>query len=673
MPTWSRPARLSGDVAVVRTEFATPGEPIRVIDPDPVGLDAFRRRLLLAVIVAAFTVTLSSGYLAYRLSQHTAAEREASVLAEQLLAAVYLTEDGVDPEVASLSLPRAADSHLVAWAIEGGARSSTPANQAEHPGHTETPYRRQTRDGRLLLWGYEREPDVEIWAELRHEGRVVAWVEHSIGWEGTRIRTEALARAAIGSGVIAWFALWVGFMLISSVSRRLARSSHQLLKLATRDALTRLPNRVFLESRLAATLACHDARSGWVAIVGIHNLRTINETLGHHIGDRVLTEIADRLMAVVGDAGEVARFSDDEFAIWLPGTAEGQALVLTAEAQAALGRSVHIDDLDLQVASTVGLCDYPGRATTAAQLLSRADVAMTMAHRENRGPTVYESGFDADSRDQLALRSDLRDAIDAGTITLHYQPKIDVATGRWVGVEALARWHHRVRGWVPPPAFIEAAELSGMIHELTYVLLSIAVRQADRLARLGVRCPIAVNLSASTLADPAFPDVLESLLRSRGLTSDALELELTEGVAIAAHTRARSSLERLSGAGVRIAIDDFGTGMSSLSYLRELPIRYVKIDRSFVRNLGLDANAVDRRIVRSVINLSHDLSLSVIAEGVEDQATLDALAALGCDEAQGYLVARPMPGEALEAEIRSRGVVLRSPPVGDPESLEVSS
>ncbi len=480
------------------------------------------------------------------------------------------------------------------------------------------------------------------------------WSMHLVTAHGGGGSPLVAGLAMVGPGLIA---LVAGVALTWRVTERLRVSIAELAWGVTHDALTGLPNRHRLEVELGHRAASSPDATGWMLLIGVERVRMVNEALGHAWGDRLLLVTAERLSAVLGDHVCLARVGGTEFAVWLEGVDAETAMATAHTIDAALQASVNLEDLQVEPGARIGLCAYPEQADSVPVLLSRAGVAAMVARREQRPPTVYDHRHDAESVDQLALRADLRTAMANRSVVFHYQPKLDLATGRWRSVEALARWNDAERGWVPPPVFIRAAELGGIIHELTLYLLGVACRDAATLREQGVDCPIAVNISAISLADPNLPQHIASCLREAGIPPSAIELELTESAAIMDHEGAARVLSRVRASGVRVAIDDFGTGMSSLSYLRELPIDTIKIDRSFVRRLSDEGSPRDRRIVANVVRLAHDLDLDVVAEGVEDGATLELLEQLGCDMAQGYVIARPMPFDQLELELAQHGVV----------------
>jgi predicted signal transduction protein with EAL and GGDEF domain len=342
----------------------------------------------------------------------------------------------------------------------------------------------------------------------------------------------------------------------------------------------------------------------------------------------------------------VARLGGDEFAVLLPRlAAPADVHVVIQKILKALQAPFMIQGLPLAVEASIGVALYPEHGDNADSLLRRADVAMYAAKKSDAGFVVYDAAQDKHSPLRLALSGALRQAIGSEQLHLHYQPKIAFATRRIAGVEALARWHHPEYHAIPPDEFIPTAEQTGLIKSLTRWVLVVACRQWEAWQRAGVRLSVAVNLSARNLQDPTLPDQIADVLSTYGMPPSALHLEITESAVMTDLQRAKEVLTRLRELGTRLSIDDFGTGYSSLGYLKDLPVHEIKIDKSFIQGVTKEGHGA--AIVSSIIDLSHHLGLEVVAEGVEDHATWERLAALGCDAAQGYYMSRPLAPDAL--------------------------
>jgi diguanylate cyclase (GGDEF)-like protein len=463
----------------------------------------------------------------------------------------------------------------------------------------------------------------------------------------------------LGVGLLALYGLL--YRIVSRASRQLRDESARNEYLALHDALTDLPNRALLADRVeqAIALSARSHHVGAFFVLDLDHFKEVNDTLGHHAGDRLLRDAATRLRAVLRSSDTVARLGGDEFAVLLPQVnGVAGATLVAEEIRSALAVPVELEGIDVEVEPSIGIVLFPEHGSTADELFQRADVAMYDAKQEKTGFAVYSAQRDQHSPRRLALLSEMRRAIEGGEIVVHYQPIVDIRTGEVIAAEALARWQHPVHGLVPPTEFIPLAERTGLIRELTvYVLEAGLVQLRDwRAQRIDVR--LSVNLSARNLLDRTLPQLVADLLQSHGLPADRLQFELTENTIMRDPTRSLAVLSELRELGVSLAVDDFGTGYSSLSYLKHLPVTELKIDRSFVMHLIEDES--DARIVQSTIDLSRNMGILVVAEGVEDAATLDRLGSIGCDQAQGYFLSRPVPPEEFAAWHVERSVARES-------------
>ncbi|MBD9730796.1 bifunctional diguanylate cyclase/phosphodiesterase [Streptomyces sp. H28] len=429
-----------------------------------------------------------------------------------------------------------------------------------------------------------------------------------------------------------------------------ARAEEQL-----RDPLTGLPNRQWLLERIWTALDDAErieARSA-LMLIDLDRFRSVNDTLGHLAGDRLLLQIADRLRAALPRGAEVARLGGDEFAVLLPvADSTTSATRVARSLVAALSSPLDLDGLTLVLEASAGVAVFPDHALDAEGLLRRADVAMYQAKRDRTGVEVYESKRDSNTPDRLGLLGDLRRALDAHEVQLHYQPKVRF-DGQVSGLEALVRWVHPERGRVPPDEFIAIAESSGLMPHLTEYVLETALEQVAAWRAQGLFVPVAVNVSPRDVHTPGFAGSVAARLARHGVPAGALQLEITEHVLLEDPQRAADTLNALTGHGVKMSLDDFGTGYSSLVHLRRLPVSELKIDRSFVARLAVDTE--DAEIVRCTIDLAHSLGLLVVAEGVEDDETWERLRDLRCDAVQGWLVAAAMPPDETTAWLLARG------------------
>jgi diguanylate cyclase (GGDEF)-like protein/PAS domain S-box-containing protein len=441
-----------------------------------------------------------------------------------------------------------------------------------------------------------------------------------------------------------------GFRGVGRDVTQARQDEQKVLELARFDSLTGLPNRnMFLGEldRAIARARRHDTPFA-LCFIDLDRFKTINDTLGHDAGDSLLKTMATRLRGALRENDLVARLGGDEFVVLLEGaTGAAELSQIAAKLLAAVGEPLSLRACSFLVTGSIGIAVFPDDGDDAASLLQHADAAMYLAKDKGKNQVQFYTAELADlAAAQFALESALRLALVRDELRLHYQPKIDVASGRMVGVEALARWLHPVRGLVPPAEFIPLAEERGLIVPIGRWVFQAACRQIRDWRAAGLAAlPVAVNLSARQFGSETLIDDLTDAMAQYGVCAQDLEVELTESVLMAEPERANALLQRLHALGLRISIDDFGTGYSSLSYLKRFPARTVKIDRSFISGLPHDVD--DRAITEAVIAMAHSLGLLVVAEGVETAEQLDTLRRLGCDEAQGFLLGRPMPAAEL--------------------------
>lgn len=430
----------------------------------------------------------------------------------------------------------------------------------------------------------------------------------------------------------------------------LAAQQAEIRRLAYWDRLTGLPNRERFREVLMATIADSRTTARPLAVITLNldRFKHVNDVLGYAFGDELLKAVAGRLKQQVWREGDlVARLGGDEFAILLSRTDAQGAVALTQRIGKAFETPLAFDDQTVDLSASMGVACWPGDAPEADLLMSRSEIAMHAAKSRTAGVLLYSPSLDSSSSETLSLLSDLRTALREGELRLFLQPKVAVADEGVIGAEALVRWQHPQRGLVPPLQFIPFAEQTGFVRQLTLWMFEEAARQWRGLQPEQGRLRLSINLSTRDLLDPDFPLRLSGLLGHYGLTADAFCLEITESAIMDDPQRAEATLNRLSAQGFKLSIDDFGTGYSSLAYLKRLPVNELKIDKSFV--LGMADDDSDAKIVRSTIDLAHNLGLSVVAEGVETEALLRRLRELHCDEAQGYHIGKPLPASEFPA------------------------
>lgn len=422
--------------------------------------------------------------------------------------------------------------------------------------------------------------------------------------------------------------------------------------LATTDSLTALPNRALLYDRLnqAIVVAKREQDKQVVLILmDLDHFKIINDTLGHPAGDDVLCQVAIRLGGMLRESDTLARLGGDEFAILLPDVQDAKTAAENVSKSIfdSFTEPFWFQANELYLGVGIGISIFPDHGNDADVLMSRADVAMYAAKHKDVDFLFYDPETDPHTQERLQLSSDLRHALERNEFVLYYQSQIDIRTGCIIGVEALIRWNHPEHGLIYPDQFIPFAESSGLINPISDWVIHTAITQCKTWQMAGIQLRIAVNVTAHSFQDPKFVDRLESLLceGKTNLLPDRIEIEITENVLMVDIERGAKAIKRLRDLGVNVTIDDFGTGYSSLAYLKKLPIHSIKIDKSFVMNMADDDN--DAVIVRSTIDLAHNLGYLVVAEGVENLDSLNLLAVLGCDHAQGYHIAYPLPAGDL--------------------------
>ena len=444
----------------------------------------------------------------------------------------------------------------------------------------------------------------------------------------------------------------------------IATQQQEIRQLAYWDRLTGLPNRVQVRNAVLAAVDRGESGTGSereglaVIMLDLDRFKHVNDVLGYASGDRLLQGVAERLRSVAREGDTIARLGGDEFALLLPEADAAFAQDMAQRIGAAFEAPLLLDDHTVDLSAGLGIALWPAHGPDGDTLLSRAEVAMYAAKRRTAGAQVYDASLDSASAQSLSLLSELRQALEQNQFRLYLQPKVRVSDSSLCGAEALVRWQHPQRGLVPPMAFIPFAEQTGFIRQLTLWMFAEVAKRQSALAALGV-ARISINLSTRDLLDVELPDKLDALLQQHGATAARLCLEITESAIMDDPERAEATLQRLAQRGFKLSIDDFGTGYSSLAYLKRLPVHELKIDKSFV--MAMERDDSDAKIVRSTTDLAHNLGLSVVAEGVENASTLRRLGALGCDEAQGYHLSRPLDVAAFEAWVAAHAEALDTP------------
>ncbi len=615
---------------------------------------SFKTRLVLSFIAIAILVLAIFGFVAYRIALDSGIRKE-----------VTLFRTFVRQE-ASLLFSHVADHHSQAYVQSVIKRVGRNSNLLMLLVDTDDRYTPSTSLRAFLGRDYQQFPIEKLirseddGGSFRFDGQEFIWAAAAI--EGIpyklivtrRLQKEVVSfmaslgmQLAVTGFVVIWIAAWSALLLAANISRRLDRQNAALVHQALHDTLTNLPNRTLLYDCIEQ--AIHDEKQtrkqGALLVMDLDRFKDINDTLGHTSGDLLLQQVASLLQTVIRDSDTVARLGGDEFAVLLPGVDAGQAVRYARKFISVLERPFVIEGMYLEIETSIGISLYPDHGEEADTLIRRADVAMYHAKQKNSGCFIYEPESDPYSLRRLALMGELRHALEHDGLTLHYQPKVDLESGRVTGVEALLRWMHPQHGFIGPDEFIPLAERSGLIRPLTLWVLNAALRQCHLWQQMGIDLNVAVNLSARNLAESRLPDQVAGLLEAWDLPASRLMVEITESAIMDDPLHARKILMRLEEIGVRASIDDFGTGYSSLAVLGQLPVAEIKIDRTFVTDML--SNSKHAVIVRSTIDLGHNLERTVTAEGVEDEDTLEKLRELGCDRAQGYFMSRPLPASEL--------------------------
>ena len=439
----------------------------------------------------------------------------------------------------------------------------------------------------------------------------------------------------------------------SEMSRQVHTRQTELEYRALHDSLTSLPNRTLLLDRIEQGIhtAKRESHQFSLLILDLDDFKEVNDTLGHLAGDNLLIEVGGRISRSLRDVDTVARIGGDEFSILLPNTDEEQAIITSQKILSSFHEVIKIDNVDVSISASIGIAIYPEHGDDVHTLLRHADVAMYVAKRNKIGFDIYNKEQDEHSISRLSMTRDFRYAMDNEKLSINFQPIFDVVNKNIVAVEALSRWNHPEHGFVSPERFISLAEQTGLINALTYWVLDKAIKQVSSWHALGYQVCVAVNLSVFSFKDPQFIGELRSVLKKYNFPSEKLKLEITESAMMENPLHAIEMLTEIQEMGIKLSVDDFGTGFSSMTYLKQLPVDELKIDKSFI--IGLDQDESNDAIVRSTIDLAHNLGLKVVAEGVETESVNKLLSKYQCDMAQGFHLSRPIPAEDMEVLLKS--------------------
>lgn len=602
-------------------------------------------------------------------SDYEAASR--AVATEESLERKYRLEPGPDVlarfDAAAAELVQA----LGRVRIDGDATDAAEANDVLT---AHAPYLRAIKElfvavdrgdeAAVLIIDGERVDPLFISIQATTDSAAQAHKELSVSALDVLRRVERFTSTVTPLVFIIGLALVVAFTsVLRRVRKQLDGQRERAMHHSLHDALTGLPNRMLLADRfdraLDAGLRSH--RTTGLLLIDLDRFKEVNDTLGHHIGDGLLALIGPRLATVLRDGDTIARLGGDEFAVLLP-EVEGLAgaITIAENLNVALSEPFTVEGIDLAVEASIGVVVSGIHGSDATSLFQHADVAMYIAKEQGLGLFGYRPDLDVHSPERLALLGDLRHALDADEFVLNYQPQVSLTTGEFTGAESLVRWQHPTRGLIMPNDFIPLIEHTALVGPFTRRMLELALTQIRLWLDSGFRIPVAVNVSARNLVDDRFVADVFDLLDVHGVPPDMLGLEVTESAMMTEPSWALRTLVRLHERGIRISVDDFGAGYTSLGELKNLPVSELKIDYSFV--LSMDTDVGNALIVRSVIELGHNLGLTVVAEGVETETVLGMLSADGCDIAQGFLLSHPVPpGELLDYYTKEHKLGLTPP------------
>ena len=449
-------------------------------------------------------------------------------------------------------------------------------------------------------------------------------------------------------GLSIFIAFWISFWaatILANLFDRLAKQKAEIEYKSRHDPLTSLPNRHTISDLLRTAMIATDqeAENLLFCIIDVHGLKDINDSLGHESGDEILRMISERLKDALRSSDKVGRFGGDKFAAILTHSKSAATIELCTRLLSTLDSAFKLDGHSLYIAAALGVATYPEHAENAPALIQKAEIALHKAKATAKDFVIFDAQHDHSNAANVNLSNDLRNAIRDGQLQLHYQAQMDLRSGKIMGAEALARWIHPEHGFIPPDTFIDIAERTGLIKPLTEWVLATAIKQCAEWRKSCRPLTISINLSARNLHDETLTKQITRLIRHWQIIPDQICLEITETAMMADPEHAKQLLDEFDSLGLRLSIDDFGTGYSSLGYLKKLPVDEIKIDKSFVMNMKDDEN--DASIIRATVGLAHDLGLTVVAEGVENQESLDELKRLGCEIAQGYHISRPIPAD----------------------------
>ena len=500
-----------------------------------------------------------------------------------------------------------------------------------------------------------------LWYQKKSDGYTITFIQQTVVLDTTL--SLVAKRLVITSIIVFWIAVWLALTLSSLIAKRAEEINDALTELATTDALTGLPNRLYLTDTLSTALCTLGGQSavneGCLFAIDLDKFKEVNDSFGHTAGDELLKSVAQRISAITEAPYEVIRIGGDEFIIWAPGCSVEEGKRIAQKVVESCDIPILINGLEINTGASVGFAHFPTHTDNSETLISCADTAMYKAKEQRSGWQLYDAQKVANYKQDLQLRAEINDAMLKNQLILYFQPKVDMETGHIVSVEGLCRWEHPQLGLLMPYAFIELIEHSGKVQEFGRYIIKKAVEHVSMWRQEGIYTPIAVNLSPYNLLDPGLDSYIKGLLHDFDVPAECIELELTENETCLNIKYIQGALDKVRHLGVKLAIDDFGTGMSSLAYLANLQVNVLKIDRTFINDI--ETNSGHRAIVASTVTLAESFGCELVAEGVETQSQAAILTSMGCKLAQGYLFAKPMPENEIKT-LLINGELLGQPP-----------
>lgn len=466
-------------------------------------------------------------------------------------------------------------------------------------------------------------------------------------------------RLSISAFITFWFAVWIALVVSALITKRFIKGNIRLNYLANHDTLTKLPNRSYLNNITdryfkrkspKPPLLVESKSQASVLLIDLNKFKAVNDTMGHHMGDMLLTLMASRLNKFVDESTHACRYGGDEFIIWKENSSQGAAERLAEEIIQVCRKPLHIGGSKFEMSVSIGIANYPEDGQNLNNLFKHADMAMYHAKRLRLGYQSYQQSLDSRSSLRVNLSGQLNHALTNDQFVLYYQPKVTISDGKIFGVEALVRWQHPIEGLLGPGVFIDIIEQSDFVHAFTRYVFKQAILQCKRWLDQNLYLSVAVNISPYNLLDSGLIAFLQEQLTYHQVPAELIEIELTESATMVDIDVTQKVFKQFKDIGVKLSIDDFGTGMSSLAYIKQLEVDYIKIDRSFIINI--DKDIADEAIVMSILLLCQKLNREVIIEGIETQEQKDKLISLGCKLAQGYYFGKPMPAELLTPRLR---------------------